>query len=347
MPAPQDINPATGHEYARNPETGVWDDNYFARTYGGGGGGGDGRSTESIDLSQVPSVQEFVKGQFAGEDVALKELVNMMRSQEKPIDIYGRMESEMGLPELRGAARTLTKEIGSIEDILEGIEPSVAGRTRESIVTEAQRSRIVSAEREPHEKALAKLARGLGRITGSISELSSQLANKVNLIMQGQTQELEPAKLLYQVLVERNSRTLSGFTTDRQTQLDIMFDKLQRQRELSDQDWALTNKLASEEREYVRGLQSAAAQLGLDLTGGESVNELLGIIGEGFAEAIAYERTQDAKKNTSSFFDEEIETKPTYEPKPGVDYTPVDWSYYGLDITSPEQTPSAQSYEGF
>jgi len=69
MAAPSDINPTTGKALAINPQTGNWDDNYFAKTYGGGSsssGGGVG-STSGLNatglLDQAKQVNQFYKEQ--------------------------------------------------------------------------------------------------------------------------------------------------------------------------------------------------------------------------------------------------------------------------------------------
>ena len=210
-----------------------------------GGGGGD-----SIDMSQVPSVQSYVQGQFATEDPALTDLIKQMLAREKPLDIYGRLETEAGLPEMRGAASTLTKEIQALEDYLRQIEPDISARTRESLVTEAQRRGMVAEGRRPFLEKLGMFGTALGRISGRISEAERGIGTKVGLALRGQEMTLEPLQLRYSVMVDRNARLLTGFTQDRQTQLDMLFDKLQRQRQLSDREWQLANELAAEERAY-------------------------------------------------------------------------------------------------
>ena len=70
MAAPSDINPTTGKALAINPSTGNWDDNYFAKTYGGGSsssgssgsGSTSGLNTSSI-LDQAKQVNQFYKEQ--------------------------------------------------------------------------------------------------------------------------------------------------------------------------------------------------------------------------------------------------------------------------------------------
>jgi len=270
----------------------------FAATQGAGkgspnagGGGYDG----GIDMSNVPSVQGFVEGQFAGEDVAMNNLVAEMRSQEKPLDMYGRLETEAGLPSLKKASSSLTKEIQGIEDVLDTIEPDVSARSRESLVTEAQRRGMVAKGKEPHLERLTKFGTALGRISGRIGEAERGIATKTELGMRGQEMELEPLKLRYSTLLDRNARTLTGFTADRQTTLDALYDKLDRTRQLSDMEWNLANTLGGEEREYKRALQSAAANAGYQVTGSESTDQLLGIVGDKAAEQIQFDRAQKNK----------------------------------------------------
>lgn len=259
------------------------------------GGGTSGRYAGEIDLSSVPSVQDYIKGQFATEDPYLQVLLARMAGQEKPLDIYGRLETEAGLPELRATSKTLSSEIANIEDFLDMVEPNVSARTRESLVTEAQRGGMVAAEKKPWTEKLTKLATSLGRIQGGITEATQGISTKTQLAMTGQEMELEPLKLAYSTMVDRNTRLTTGFTTDRQTQLDVLFDKLNRQRTLSDQEWQLANTLASEERTYMKTLQTAAAEAGFKVTGAETADELLNIIGTKAAEEIQWERAYKTK----------------------------------------------------
>ena len=255
-----------------------------------GGGYSGGRYVGEVDLSSIPSVQDYIKGQFATEDPYLQVLLSRMAGQEKPLDIYSRLETEAGLPELRATSKTLSGEIANIEDYLDMIEPNVSARTRESLVTEAQRQGMVGAEKKPWIEKLGKLGTSLGRIQTGISEATQGIGTKTQLAMTGQQMELEPLKLAYSTMVDRNSRLTTGFTTDRQTQLDVLFDKLNRTRQLSDQEWQLANELASEERSYMRTLQTTASQAGYKVTGSESADDLLSIIGTTAAEAIQWER---------------------------------------------------------
>ena len=264
----------------RNPVENTEYQNLLAAQGGGG-----------TDFSQIPSVSQYVEGQFASENTALQDLVTQMMGREKPLDIYGRLETEAGLPELRGVSTSLSKEIGAIEDYLDQIEPDVSARTRESLVTESQRRGMVSAGREPFLQKLTKLGTALGRVSGRVSEAERGIATKTELGLRGQEMDIEPLKLRYQVMTDQNARRLTGFTADRQTQLDQLYDKHQLERQLDDRDWQLANSWAQEERSYTNQLKTTAAGAGVKLSGAESTDDILALIGTTAAQAIQWERS--------------------------------------------------------
>jgi hypothetical protein len=93
----------------------------------------------------------------------------------------------------------------------------------------------------------------------------------------------------------------SSFTLDRQTQLDVLFDKLQRTRELSDMEWKTAGELAQYEKEYLRSLQATAADLGVSTTGNESSEALLNAIAVARKAEISRTTTGTAgERNTAS-----------------------------------------------
>jgi hypothetical protein len=269
--AKTDRNPVQEEEYQR-----------LLKEQGGGEPG--------VDFGQIPSVQEYIKSQFAAEDPYLKEILTRMGEREAPLEIYGRLEEEAGLPLMRRTATTLMKEIGDIEDLLLQIEPDVTAKTRESLVTEAQRRGIISEERKPWMEKLTRMGTALGRLGQRMGVAERTVGTKVELAMVGQQMELEPFQFAYSVMVDRNTRLLTGFTEDRELQLDIMWDKLNRNRYLADREWELAANLAIEEREYIKELQTAAAGMGVTLSGGEGAGEILAKIGGSAREETQWQR---------------------------------------------------------
>jgi hypothetical protein len=169
---------------------------------------------------------------------------------QKPLELYNQLEEQAGLPKLKQTATSLQGQIDSIEDTLRRVEGNVGATTRNSLVTEAQRQGIVGERQKPLLENLGVMTTGLGRVQQSIDRAGADIGNKVGLYLQGREQELEPFKMQIQMVADQSARLMTGFTADRQTQLDLLMDKLQRQRQLEDREWDLANQLAQEERSY-------------------------------------------------------------------------------------------------
>jgi len=251
------------------------------------GTGSNMPSSTTLDLSSVPSALDFEKGLQTTEDTALNQLLKAMEGRQQPLDIYKSFETEAGLPAYREVSRTLSGEIANLEDIISGIPKQISDTTRESIITQGQRENLIQAKRQPQVEALVKLSTNLGRVGDLINLASQGVITKTQLAVEGAKQGIEPYQLKMSVLADRNARLSSGFQIDRSSKLDELFAKFTRQNQLDDAEWGLANQLASEERNYLKELQTTAASLGAKLTGNEDANTLLTLIGQESAKQLA------------------------------------------------------------
>jgi hypothetical protein len=271
--------------------------NDFTATGGAGKGGsstpssstssGNTRTATGIDESQIPSTLDYITKLNTTEDTAFQDLLIAMKARKTPLDVYTGLEEASGLPAMRTGAVSLAKAIADIEATLETVEPDVAARSRESLMTEAQRRGVVTQRKEPLLTSLGKTTTGLGNLKELISLTGTDVGTKANLFLQGQEMQLEPQKMKYTALVDRNARLLTGFTSDKETKLQILMDKLNRQQTLDDQEWQLANTLTQSATEYHRQLEEAAASAGARVTGNETDDQLLGLIGTQAAAKIA------------------------------------------------------------
>ena len=206
--------------------------------------------TEGLNLNQIPSTQSYIAGQFASEDPVLQALVERMKGREDPLAMYGRLETDLGLPPLRQTAGSLSKEVADLEDSYYRMEPEISARTRESIVTEPQRRAMLASARQPITEGLTRLGTSLSRLWEAISRGESTLATKVGLGLKGQELELEPFQLQYEAMRDRNSRLLTGFTTDNEILLNSYYDKLERNRYLDNREWEKLRDLEMMKQQY-------------------------------------------------------------------------------------------------
>lgn len=198
-----------------------------------------------FDLNSVGgSATDFAKGLNSTEDAAFKEYLMAARAQGKPLDIYNALETAAGLPQMRTTASSLRSAVGDIEDTIKRIEPNVSATTRDSLVTEGQRRNMVSSQKLPFLERLGEVGTSLGRVEQGISAAESGIGTKVGLALQGNQQELEPYKVQMSMLADRNARSMTGFTADREVRLNALQDKLNRDRQLDDREWLEASDLS-------------------------------------------------------------------------------------------------------
>ncbi len=186
---------------------------------------------------------------------------NIRKNQEALPTLYSRLQNEAGIPELNQQAQTFKNEIYKVKDTLDRLGEDVTARTSGYNVSEAQRRRLETTEGEALQTNLGRLGTGLAPIADMLSSAQQGLGTQLELNMQQQERELEPVKLRINSISDRFARELTGFNADRELQLTSVLDKLKRERELSDREWALAQQLAAEEREFSRQKAAAATQL--------------------------------------------------------------------------------------
>ena len=259
----------------------------YYNSQGGGGSGGGGM----INYGNIPSVTDYVTKLEVPITDSYNALITAMQNRANPLDIYTSMEEAAGLPGMRGTATTLRDQISGIEDTIKRVEPTIAATTKESMVTEGQRQQMSMAQKKPLLERLGELTTGLGRVEQGIQAGMQDLATKVSLFMQGQDQMLEPLKIGIQAMTDRASRLTSAFSIDAQNQFNAYLANIRRGWELDDQERDEAFQLLTAENTYKQTLETAAAGAGIRLSGNESNEEILRLIGDAAAEELQFDRT--------------------------------------------------------
>lgn len=216
----------------------------------GAGGASDGLASYDTLMKGLPSAVDYAKGLNATENSAFADYAKLASSQPLPLDLYTKLEESAGIPQLKTTQKTIQGQIYDLEDTLRRVEPDITARSGQSIVTEAQRRGMVTETEKPLIENLGWLGQSLGRVSNAITGEKADIGTKVGLAMQGFQQQLEPYKMKLTMTIDQNSRMMTGFTADRQSQLDILLAKVQRSEELSDREWQAAQDLAKEERQF-------------------------------------------------------------------------------------------------
>lgn len=146
---------------------------------------------------------------------ALAELQALQNSAQNPLDVYNQQQQAFGVGDVRQRVGSIRNTLLNTENALNQVDPSVTGRTSGSLVTEAQRQRLVNLERQPLAAQYGQQQGALSNEQATLSDLLGQAANQSNMIFQGQQQKIGNAKDIYQALTAREAEQRRQAEADR------------------------------------------------------------------------------------------------------------------------------------
>jgi len=209
------------------------------------------RSEQDALLGRQKAEQEGLFGQYEQK----------LGSQEKLPALYSRLQQEAGIPELQKQRDVFKTQIYGVQGMLDRLDEDVTSRTQGTLTTEAQRRRMVGAEGETLNNQLGRLGTGLQPIADMYNEASSQVGTLLGLNQEQNQLELSPLTMRINALGDRFAREMTGFDNTRQTELNTILDKLNRERALADREWQRAAELAKQEAAFAQQKKLIQAQM--------------------------------------------------------------------------------------
>lgn len=217
----------------------------------------DSQALSDFAASNKASMDALLARQNAEQQGLFGQYSAAIAGQEKLPDLYTRLQGELGIPALSEQTQNYKNEIYRTQALLDKLPDDVTSRTQGTYTTEAQRDRIIAAEGDPLRTSIGRLGTGLQPFADMLTGAQGQLSTLLPLYEQQQQKDLSPLELQINSVSERFAREITGFTDSKQTQLDAILDKLNRDRTLSDREWQAAQDLAKEERDYQHNLSLA------------------------------------------------------------------------------------------
>lgn len=147
---------------------------------------------------------------------ALSQLQSFQSSRRKPQDVIREQEQQLGLPSAQQRQIGLRAAIGNTENLLRNVDPSVSGRTQGSLVTEAQKQRLVAMEREPISDQFREQSRALEGETANLNELNRRALTGAQLAISEQDAQENALRGVYQNLYQREQDEAARIQRDRE-----------------------------------------------------------------------------------------------------------------------------------
>lgn len=133
----------------------------------------------------------------------LGQLNTFRQNRRNPMDYLRESETRLGLPSSRQRLQGLRGAITNTENLLSGVDPSVTGRTQGSLVTEAQRQRMVNLERAPLADQFKEQSRALEGESANIADLTGRSLTEAQMGIGEQQAQEQSLQSLYGTLFQR------------------------------------------------------------------------------------------------------------------------------------------------
>jgi len=217
-------------KYKEGQKAGKWSDLPGYLSQGGGTSGSTSGGYQDVMANQVAQENEYLN-RF-GQKIAAQPTIQ---------DIFNRLATETGLTPIRQQAQGLQQayeEIPAQQKIAGkqfGISSSRLGRR----ITEAQTG----------------LAPAVQKAQTQEQNVESGIREQLALESAQQTKELLPLQTEAGMISSRLAQAMTGWTTERQGQLDQLLEKLKGGNELSKQELVNAGEMAKQEEDFLHQVQ--------------------------------------------------------------------------------------------
>lgn len=128
------------------------------------------------------------------------------QNRVKPEDYVKRYSTDLGVDDAKERVKSARTAIRSTEDTIAATPDSVAGRTGGSLVTDAQRNRLVQNEVAPLNEIMRTQSSAFGDASQDLSTLSNEVDKRVGYGLQSDDTQANTLLTLYQAASEKEKQ---------------------------------------------------------------------------------------------------------------------------------------------
>ena len=136
----------------------------------------------------------------------LSQYQTFSNNRVKPEDYVKRYSADLGVDDAKARVKSARSAIKATEDTIAATPDSVSGRTSGSLVTDAQRNRLVQNEVAPLQDVLRTQGGAYGDASTDFSTLNSDLNRRVDLSLSQDESQANSLLTLYQAAMEQEKQ---------------------------------------------------------------------------------------------------------------------------------------------
>lgn len=112
---------------------------------------------------------------------ALASQISALDQGYNPTDTYNKITTQLGIPDARTRVQALQSNLLNTENAIRAVDPNVTARTSGSLVTEAQRGRLVNMEKAPLTDTYSQQNQAYGTEQNNLGQLNTQAQQQASL----------------------------------------------------------------------------------------------------------------------------------------------------------------------
>lgn len=168
--------------------------------------------------------------------------------------LFNQYQDRFGIPQLREMATRYGEQASTLGNQIRALPRQMGERTRESLVTDAQRSRMVNAEQQPLMEQATQYGQ-LAEQAGSRLSQAEQLAmGMVNAEMAQQERSLLPFEKEFTANEQQQAREFAGYSFREQAELNRLLQNAQLGYQWTNAEKQRAHELSVKEVEYKNAL---------------------------------------------------------------------------------------------
>jgi hypothetical protein len=187
-------------------------------------------NTQSFGVDQnlmLPQAQPFNFNQQRSENEGLiSGYQQALGSQEKIPSMASRLEGQYFIPQLREQVQQGQQILSGLGSQIRAVPGQIAGTTRESMVTEGQRSGMVQARQKPMLEAYNTAGTNLSQTQQVLSSAEQNMNTRMQYEIAQQKKDLEPWEWKYNLQNIMQAREMSGWSEANRMELDRLKSNL-------------------------------------------------------------------------------------------------------------------------
>ena len=172
-----------------------------------------------FDIPKMQNNYDF-SGQRAEQKQFVGDYTSALKGQETLPAMSDRLGTQMELPQLRETAQGYSELGNTLSSQIKAVPDVVAGTTRESLVTDPQRQRMIQKQQEPLLQSLGEVGQ-LGEMAGQrVTQAENQLGIQMGLAQTQQQRDMQPWMMQYDTMNVQQAREMTGWTNEMSNELN-------------------------------------------------------------------------------------------------------------------------------